>query len=170
MRKILLLLVLLVGVYLAWHLMRPAVPATTAANIAPTALPGVVPAKIAQADAISGSSLNKAFPEASGTFKLTFTQEKDGFAQADLSSAGAKVAALTVSDTDANPPARDKFKSAVGKIGGYPMAAVGSQGTAVLVANRFQVQARSLAPSFTAADREAWLEKFKLDALAAIKK
>ncbi len=139
----------------------PATPPPTATS-EPKALP--------QADAISGSTLNKAFPRSDSEFKLTFSQEKDGFSQADLSKAGAKVATLTVSDTDANPSARDKFKSSTRNIGGFPAASVGSQGTAVLVGNRYQVQARSVSPSFTEGDREAWLSKFKLDALAKVTK
>ena len=110
-----------------------------------------------------GSSLGE------GEYKLTFTQEKTGFAEAALSKGAAKVATLTVSDTEANPSARDKFKASVKKIGEFPAVANGSQGTAVLVANRYQVQARSLTPAFTEADREAWLHKFKLSHLAEMK-
>ena len=76
---------------------------------------------------------------------------------------------MTVSDTEATPAARDKFKSSARKIGEYPVVADGSMGTAVLVANRYQVKVRSLAPSFTPADRKAWLEKFKLTKLAEVK-
>ena len=134
------------------------------------ALPGTTPKAIPQAEAISGSSLNKAFPTAADGYKLTFTQEKDGFSQADLSQAGKKVAMLTVSDTAANPSARDKFKTSTKQIAGYPAAPVGSQGTAVLVGDRYQVQARSAAPTFTVADREAWLARFKLGELASLAK
>lgn len=128
------------------------------------------PKAIRQSEAISGSQLNKVFPQAAGDFHLTFSQEKDGFASASLTKKGVKLATLSVSDTDANPAARDKFKSSARKIGGYPAAAVGAQGTAVLVGGRYQVQARSLAPSFTETDRESWLERFKLDALANVRK
>ena len=117
----------------------------------------------------AGAKLNSVFPAADGDFKLTFTQEKTGFAQADLSKGGVKMAALTVSDTDATPSARDKFKTSVKKIGEFPMAANGSQGTALLAGNRYQVQVRSLTPAFTEADREAWLKKFKLTHLAEMK-
>lgn len=117
----------------------------------------------------AGAKLNSVFPAAEGDYKLTFTQEKTGFAQADLSKGGAKIAAFTVSDTEANPSARDKFKTATKKIGEFPMAANGSQGTAVLAGNRYQVQVRSLSPAFTEADREAWLRKFKLSQLAEMK-
>lgn len=126
------------------------------------------PTPIPQSKATEGAAFNKIFPKSSDGFDVVFTQEKDGFAQADLSKDGKKLATLQVSDTDANPSARDKFKSAAKMIDGNPEASVGSQGTAVLVANRYQVQVRSLAPAFTAADREAWLKKFKLAELAAV--
>ena len=171
MKKLLLFLLFLLAVFFIWRSTRPGdAPKTTSAEVPASLPPGNGPKAIPQAEAISGSTLNKVFPPASGDYHLTFTREKDGFASADLTKAGAKVATLTVSDTDANPSARDKFKTSAQKIGGYPAAPVGSQGTAVLVADRYQVQARSLAPSFTAADRDSWLERFKLDVLARVKK
>ncbi|QOY87762.1 hypothetical protein [Paludibaculum fermentans] len=169
MKKLILLIVIVaVGVFAYRSCRSSEPPATTSKSSAP--VPAASTPATPPAEVISGSSLNKAFPQANGDFKLTFTQEKDGFAQAELSRAGAKVAALTISDTGANPSARTKFAASTRKIGGYPAAAVGSQGTAVLVADRYQVQVRSLGPTFTPADRDAWLEKFKLDALAAIRK
>ena len=171
MKKVLLLIILFLGGFFLWRSMKPADEPKTATVEGPASLPpGNAPKAIPQAEAISGSTLNKAFPSSSGDYHLTFTQEKDGFASAELTKAGAKVATLTVSDTNANPTARDKFKSSTRKIDGYPAASVGSQGTAVLVADRYQVQARSLSPTFTEADRESWLERFKLNALAKVKK
>ena len=117
----------------------------------------------------SGAKLNGVFPKSEVDYKLTFTQEKTGFAQADLSKGGMKVATLSVSDTEATPSARDKFKTSTKRIGEFPMAANGSQGTALLAGNRYQVQVRSLMPAFTEADREAWLQKFKLAQLAEMK-
>ncbi|HEY3440334.1 MAG TPA: hypothetical protein VGK29_06265 [Paludibaculum sp.] len=75
---------------------------------------------------------------------------------------------LTISDTAANPSARDKFNTSAKQIGGFPSAPVGAQGTAVPVGDRYQVQVRSVAPAFTAADREAWLARFKLAELATL--
>lgn len=126
------------------------------------------PAPVPPSEATAGSAFNKLFPAATGDAKLVFAQEKDGFALADLSIGGKKVAALSISDTASNPSARDKFKAASKRIGGYPVAASGSQGTALLVADRYQVQIRSSDPSFTAADREAWIAKFPLTQLAAL--
>lgn len=130
------------------------------------------PAGQAQAPAgkpVAGSAFNKLFP-ASGTdgYELVYTQEKEGFAQAEISKDGKKAAILSISDTATNPDALAKFKQSSRSIGGYPAADVGSNGTAILVGNRFQVQVRSNDASFSAADREAWLTKFKLDELARL--
>lgn len=120
---------------------------------------------IPQKEATAGASLNAAFPKSNGDFVVRFTQEKDGFSQAELLKGPVKMATLSVSDTAANPSARDKFKTAAKKVAGHPAAAVGAQGTALLVADRYQVQVRSLVQTFSASDREAWLEKFNLAAL-----
>jgi hypothetical protein len=96
---------------------------------------------------------------------VQFTQEKEGYAQADLLRDGKKMAQLSISDTDSNPSARDKFKPGARTIAGHPSATVGSLGTAILVANRYQVQVRSIDPAFTAQEREAWLNQFQLGGL-----
>lgn len=84
MKKILIAIILLGGVFFLYRALSPKEePPKAAANIAPAS-----PKGIPQKEAISGSSLNKAFPEAAGDFKIVFTQEKDGFAQADLTKAG----------------------------------------------------------------------------------
>ncbi|MBC8135110.1 MAG: hypothetical protein H8F28_04380 [Fibrella sp.] len=114
---------------------------------------------------VEGAALNKIFPPAGGGYKVTYTQEKKGFAQAEVLQDGKKLAILSISDTLTNPEAKAKFATASGRIGGYPSAAVGSQGTAILVGGRFQVQVRSQTPAMSAAGREAWLQKFNLDAL-----
>ena len=71
----------------------------------------------------AGSKLNSVFPAADGEYKLTFTQEKSGFAEANLHRGPAKVAVMSVSDTEATPSAREKFKTSTKKIGDYPQAA-----------------------------------------------
>ncbi len=164
MKKLLLIGGVLVIGWLVMRSMQAPEPAPAPTASKPTPTPAE-PASVAQKDATTGSSLNSAFPTASGGYKVVFTQEKDGFDQADLTKDGARLAALTVSDTAANAAARDKFKTSAKQIGGYPAAAVGSQGTAVLVGNRYQVQARSLSPSFGAAEREQWLSRFHFDRL-----
>lgn len=137
---------------------------------APGNQPAAAPVKpvTPPADTTAGSKLNHTFPAASGAYKITFTQEKEGFAQADLTEGSTKLATITVSDTETNPSARDKFAKSEKKVAGYPLAAVGNQGTALLVANRFQVQVRSVAPAFSETQRIAWIEKCDLAALAAM--
>lgn len=114
---------------------------------------------------VEGSALNKIFPPTGGGYKVTYTQEKKGFAQAEVVQDGKKLATLSISDTLTNPDAKAKFSAPGKQINGYPAAAVGNQGTAVLVGDRFQVQVRSQSPALDAAAREAWIQKFNLDAL-----
>lgn len=157
MKKLLLLLVLVVAGVWFYR-------STGAKDEAPIVAP--TPNKaIPQKEATAGSSLNAAFPKSTGDFTVRFTQEKDGFSQAELLKGATKLATLSISDTAANPSARDKFKTSTKKIAGHPAAGVGAQGTALLVADRYQVQVRTLQPAFSASDREAWLEKFNLAAL-----
>ena len=116
-------------------------------------------------DALPGSAFNKFFPQSGDGAKVTYTQEKKGFAQADLNLDGKNVATLSISDTANNPSAREKFSGSE-TLGGYPKANVGSKGTALLVADRFQVQVRSEDAGF---DRDTWLLEFDLAGLRGLK-
>jgi len=118
-------------------------------------------------EAVPGGSLNRYFPKAEAPFDLVYKQEKSGFAQASLRRAGRPVATLSISDTVSNPSAADKYRGSSRTVAGFPAAAIGSQGTGVLVADRFQVQVRSTDPCFTESDREAWIGKFDLNRLSA---
>jgi len=120
-------------------------------------------------NAVPGGSLNKFFPKAEGEFSSVFTQEKQGFAMAKLSKDGAEVATFAIMDTVSDASVRDKFKKSEQTYGEYPLATSGKKGTAVLVADRFQVQIRSVDASFTEFDREDWLAKFDLKGLADLK-
>jgi hypothetical protein len=119
--------------------------------------------------AVAGSKLNKYFPSGGGGFNRVFAQEKSGFAEAKLNKGGKNVAMLSINDIAGNPSAGAKFQNSTKKIGGYPAVTQGSNITAVLVANRYQVKVQSRDPSFTASDREAWLSKFNLGGLASVK-
>jgi len=119
---------------------------------------------------LAGGEFNKFFPKKGGEFDVVFTQEKAGMAQAKLKKQGQEVAMLTISDTAGNPSAAEKFKSSTASIAGYPSSASGSNGTVILVGNRFQVQVRSQGDDFTQSDREAWLQKFDLGGLARLDK
>lgn len=140
----------------------------------PRALKAGKPAEGTQAPlpgkAVAGGALNKFFPNDADGFDRVFTQEKNGFAMANLKKGGKKVASLSINDTAASPSTRDKFKSASRKIGGYPAVSEGmSSGLAILVADRYQVKIRAEGPELSDSDLEAWLQKFDLAGLAALK-
>lgn len=117
---------------------------------------------------IAGGEFNQYFPSDDGEYDVIFTQEKEGFAQAQLNFQGDEVATLSVSDTATNPDALEKFASSDATLAGYPTASVGSLGTAVLVGDRIQVQIRSKDDSFTADQRTEWIEQFDLSGLATL--
>lgn len=119
-------------------------------------------------DPFAGGEFNKFFPKDQADYNVLYTQEKEGFAQAKLNLQGVEVATLSISDTANNRSALEKFQQSDEEIGGYPAVAVGDLGTAVLVADRFQVQVRSKDASFTVDDRQAWIEQFDLAGLAAL--
>lgn len=119
-------------------------------------------------ESIAGSAFNRFFPEADGDFDLTYTQEKEGFAEAVLERDGTEVAFLSVFDTVNNPEAAEKFQDSSEELAGYPVVDVGSNGTAILVEDRFQVQVRSSDASFSRFDREDWLQRFDLDGLSQL--
>lgn len=119
-------------------------------------------------NATQGSSFNNFFPGTQAGYERVYTQEKKGFAEAKLKKDGKDVALLSISDTTSLPKAAAKFQNSTKKIGGYPALEIGNTQTAVLVGNRYQVKVLSRDPSFTQSDREAWLQKFKLNGLARL--
>ncbi|MCC6166530.1 MAG: hypothetical protein IT329_04810 [Caldilineaceae bacterium] len=121
-----------------------------------------------EGEVVRGGEFNKFFPKTQDPFSLTYLQEKEGFAEAALEFEGDEVATLSISDTANNPSARDKFTNSNKDLEGYPLAAVGSKGSAILIADRFQVQVRSTADDFAESDRTTWLLEFDLDGLAAL--
>jgi hypothetical protein len=119
-------------------------------------------------EALAGSAFNKFFPKAAAPWDLTYKQEKQGTAIASLKKDGKEVATLTVFDTVSEPDAAKDYKESTQALAGYPLVAKGAKGTAVLVANRFQVQVRSTDNSFTEDDRKDWIKRFDLDGLAKL--
>ncbi|MGH8000371.1 MAG: hypothetical protein ACREPR_13305 [Brasilonema sp.] len=124
-------------------------------------------------DSTQGSEFNKFFPSPGAGYQRVYTQEKKGFAEAKLKKDGKELAVLSVNDTQGvkgatNPAA--KFKNSTKTIAGYPSVSQGSTGTAILVGDRYQVKVQSRDPSFTEADREAWLQKFNLSGLTRLAK
>lgn len=116
---------------------------------------------------VEGSSFNAALPDDghSGTTRV-FTQEKEGYAEAEYKLDGKTVITVSVSDTRDNPSAREKFAGASATVGGYPAVEKGSNASMVLVADRFQVRASSSSLDHNA--RLTWLEAAHLTQLAAL--
>jgi hypothetical protein len=113
---------------------------------------------------VDGSSFNKSFPDDGvDGMSRTFTQEKEGFVEAKYAK-GDDELVVTISDTASNPSARGKFSKAKDKLKGYPMMKQGSNGTVVLVKDRFQVKVTS--KTVDEAGRKALLEQVKLSDLA----
>ena len=116
----------------------------------------------------AGGEFNKFFPKAEDPFDLIYKQEKTGFAEASLKYDGREVALLSISDTVNNPDAKTKYAESAEKLGEYPLAAIGDQGTGVLVADRYQVQVRSMDPEFIEVNRHEWLQQFDLAGLSQL--
>jgi hypothetical protein len=121
-------------------------------------------------EAVPGSEFNRLFPRPEGDFDVVYTQEKPGFAEADLKKEGKVVATLAISDTASNPDAAQKYKDATARLKDFPMIDIGDNGTGVLVGDRFQVQVRSKDSNFGKAEREEWLSKVDLANLASLAK
>jgi hypothetical protein len=119
-------------------------------------------------DAVPGSLFNKMFPKAEGDSDIVFTQEKAGFAQAKLVKKGDDVAMLSIFDTVSNPESAAKYKESTETFAGYPITEIGSNGTGLLVGDRFQIQIRSVNANFSKFEREDWLKKFDLANLAKV--
>lgn len=119
-------------------------------------------------DATQGSKLNQFFPAGGDGYQRVYTQEKKGFSAANLKKDGKVLAELSISDTTSIPGAAAKFANSTKQVGGYPSVKLGNTQTSVLV-GKYQVKVLSKSPTFTAADREAWIEKFNLDGLAKLK-
>ncbi|MBX7219595.1 MAG: hypothetical protein K1Y36_06595 [Blastocatellia bacterium] len=118
----------------------------------------------------AGGTLNDFFPKSADGYDVTPSQEKAGFAEYKLKKGGKEMAMLAISDATAgNPAAMEKFKQSSKSIGGFPAVEQGSTATALLVNGRYQVKVLSRSPEFTPADRAAWLQKFDLTGLAALK-
>jgi hypothetical protein len=120
-------------------------------------------------EATQGAEFNKFFPNAGDGYQRVFTQEKKGFAEAKLKRDGKDVAMLAISDTASTPTTAASYSNSTKQIAGYPAREIGNTQTAVLVNSRYQVKVLSRDPSFTASDREAWIQKFNLDGLARLK-
>jgi hypothetical protein len=127
------------------------------------------PAAVAK-NAEAGGEFNKFFPQGSAGYARVFSQEKKGFAEAKLNKAGKNVAVLSISDTSSLPAAAKKYEKSISKLNNYPLIDdTQLKSTSVLVNNRYQVKVASRDPSFTAEDRQMWLQKFNLGGLSTLK-
>jgi len=124
----------------------------------------------AGAEIVPGSEFNRLFPAVESPWDIVFKQEKEGLAQASLQRDGNETATLSISDTENNPAAAEKYATATEKIDGYPMTPSGSLGTSILVDGRFQVQVRSAAEGgLSSEERAEWIRKFDLTGLEALR-
>lgn len=121
-------------------------------------------------DSTQGAEFNKFFPKGGSGYERVYSQEKKGFAQAKLNKGGKNVAVLSIADIKNNPSAATKYQTSTKTVAGYPAATLGTTQTSVLVNNRYQVTVASRDPSFTASDRQNWLQKFDLNGLARLSK
>ncbi|MDT9240980.1 MAG: hypothetical protein P5685_18960 [Limnospira sp. PMC 1261.20] len=125
--------------------------------------------QVADAQPLPGGQFNRYFPRGADGYSVTFRQEKEGFAQAQLSRGGDALALLSINDLANNPSAARKFQESTQRIGGYPAVTQGRNTTALLVGDRFQVKVQSSSESFTPSDREVWLQNFNLSGLAQLR-
>jgi hypothetical protein len=125
------------------------------------------PAAVAK-EATQGASFNKFFPKSVSGYQIAPAQEKKGFAEYKVNQGGKTVAVLSINDTTGIAGAADKFQGSSAKIAGYPSVEQGQNITAILVNDRYQVKVQTRDPSFTKADRAAWIAKFDLNGLASL--
>ena len=119
-------------------------------------------------ESAKGAEFNRFFPQVESPYDIVFKQEKTGFAQASLQNKGREVAVLSVSDTRNNPQAAEKYQGSEQTLAGYPKADIGDKATGLLVGERFQVQIRSMDPTFGPQERDEWLTRFDLDSISRI--
>ena len=150
-------------------IVEPGEPSVPPVVRPPVEFPGLVVIVRPSGEPIAGGELNKFFPDSTDELILIYKQEKEGFAQANLSRDAVEVATLSIADLRSNPEAFDKYTASPDVIQGHPVAAMGSKATGLLVGSRFQVSVRSLDDSFSEADRRAWLAKFNLAGLSQLK-
>jgi hypothetical protein len=131
-------------------------------------LPGGTVADVPTSQVVNGSAFNRLFPTPETGQQLVFTQEKRGFAEARLKQGDAVLGLLAISDTTTAPAARGKFDAAREQLAGWPLVEQGSQASALLVADRFQVKVIGQGSGLDAGKRHELLGAFDLQGLAAL--
>lgn len=132
-------------------------------------LPGGTVADVATAEVVNGSAFNRLFPRPEPGEQLVFTQEKRGFSEARLKQGESIKALLAISDTTTAPAARSKFESSSQQLQGWPLVEQGSQASALLVADRFQVKVIGQGAGLDLEQRHELIGAFDLDGLAALR-
>ncbi|MEB3264466.1 MAG: hypothetical protein VKJ66_08865 [Synechococcus sp.] len=132
-------------------------------------LPGGTVGDVPISQVVNGSAFNRLFPEPDTGEQLVFTQEKRGFAQARLRQGEELRALLSISDVITAPETRAKFQDSAAVLQGWPLVEQGSQASALLVADRFQVKVIGQGVGLDPQQRHALLEAFDLSGLAALR-
>jgi hypothetical protein len=131
-------------------------------------LPGGTVANVSTRLVVNGPAFNPLFPELHPGEQLVFTQEKRGFSQARLKEGETTKALLSISDVLTSPSSRAKFDGAKLELQSWPLVDQGTQASALLVADRFQVKVIGQGAGLSADDRHDLLNAFDLKALAAL--
>ncbi|HEU4411928.1 MAG TPA: hypothetical protein VFS43_42195 [Polyangiaceae bacterium] len=126
-------------------------------------------ARDALARAVDGAAFKPFFPAPGldGTTEKVERAPKGGVMEVVYKKGKDEVATLVISDTATDPRVRDDYQGATERVGGHPLKTSGYFKSALLVADRYQVQITS--PRVKAEGRKAWLEKVDLKGLAALK-
>jgi hypothetical protein len=133
-------------------------------------LPGGTVGNLPKSEVVNGTSFNRLFPKPQAGETIVFTQEKRGFSEARLKRGQETSALLAISDTNSAPEARSKFVRAPEQLQGWPLVEQGSQASALLVAERFQVKVIGQGSGLDPAQRHELLGAFDLPALASLNK
>jgi hypothetical protein len=131
-------------------------------------LPGGTVGDVPTGQVVNGSAFNRLFPAPEPGESLVFTQEKRGFSQARLRQGDQLKALLSISDVITAPEAKDKFRDAPDRLKGWPLVEQGSQASALLVADRFQVKVIGQGEGLDPGMRHDLLGAFDLRGLAAL--
>jgi hypothetical protein len=131
-------------------------------------LPGGTVGDLPKSEVVNGTAFNRLFPKPQPGETIVFTQEKRGFSEARLKSGGETRALLAISDTTTAPEARGKFERSAERLRGWPLVEQGSQASALLVADRFQVKVIGQGAGLDQDTRHELLGAFDLAGLAAL--
>jgi hypothetical protein len=131
-------------------------------------LPGGTVGNVPTREVVNGTLFNRLFPAPQAGEQLVFTQEKRGFSQARLKQGAEVRALLSISDVASSPASRNKFMHTEERLQSWPLVDQGSQASALLVADRFQVKVIGQGSGLDEQQRHELLGAFDLQSLAAL--